>query len=163
MIFAGIVLVAIVLCVLSIVFGAVYVASVDWAVLEMVGLGNLKKGQKAIDLGSGNGKIVIALAKKGVEAHGYEINPLLVVWSVFSIHLAGVQKNAHIHWGNFFRADVSSYDRVFIFVVPYLMKRLEKKLQKELKKGAIVIVESFPFPTWKPEKKAGSFYVYKKS
>lgn len=161
MIFIFIILIAIILCLISVVFGAVYVASVDWAVEEMIGLADVKKGQKAVDLGSGNGKIVIALAKRGIKAHGYEINPLLVVWSHILIRSGGVQKNSYIHLGNMFSVDVSSYDRVFIFVVPYLMKRLEKKLRKELKKGAVVVVESFPFPTWKPEKKVGSFYIYK--
>jgi hypothetical protein len=106
---------------------------------------------------------LIALAKKGVEAHGYEINPLLVLWSYILIWRAGVWGKAHPHFGSFFSADISSYDVITIFVVPYIMRRVEKKVMHEAKDGARIIVESFPFPTVKPLKKTKSVYLYKRT
>jgi methylase of polypeptide subunit release factors len=158
----GCLFIALLLLILSIWIGAIYVPSVDWAVVEMIRLANIRKGEIVVDLGSGNGKILIALAKKGIEAHGYEINPFLVVWSWFLIWKAGVWGIAHAHFGNIFSVDVTKFDVIMIFVVPYVMKRLEKKLLRETKKGTRIVVETFPFPNWKPIKTSKSMYVYEK-
>lgn len=162
MILLGIILIAVLLMMLSVWYGAVYVPSADWAVEEMIQLAQIKKGEIVVDLGSGNGKILIALARKGIEAHGYEINPLLVVWSWFLIWKAGLWGKAHAHWGNMFLVPLKQFDVVMIFVLPYIMPSLEKKLQKELKPKARVIVETFPFKLWQPIRKTKSMYVYKK-
>lgn len=131
---AFVILFVLLLLFLSVWFGAVYVPSVDWAVDEMITLANIKKGEKVVDLGAGNGKILIALAKKGVEAHGYEINPLLVLWSWVLIYKAGVWGKAHAHWGNIFSVDLQPFAAITIFVVPYIMPKVEKKVLKDAKK-----------------------------
>lgn len=154
--------IATVLLILSVVIGAVYVPSVDWAVDEMIDLAQIKKGEQVVDLGSGNGKVLIALAQKGISSHGYEINPLLVFLSWFLIWKAGQWGKAHAHFGNIFSVDVKKYDVIFIFVVPYIMGRLEKKLTKEVKPHTRVIVETFPFKHWQPKKKTQSVYLYEK-
>ena len=67
--------------VVPLLFGAPFLPS-DAKTFERTAilLGSLGKGagKKAVDLGSGDGRMVIELAKLGYEAHGYEINPLLV-------------------------------------------------------------------------------------
>lgn len=162
MILFGIILIAILLMIFSVWYGAVYVPSVDWVVEEMIQVADIKKGEKVVDLGSGNGKILIALAQKGIESHGYEINPLLVLWSWFLIWKAGLWGKAHAHLGNMFSVPLQQFDVVMIFVVPYIMPKLERKLQKELKPKSRVIVETFPFKHWEPIQKTKSIYVYKK-
>jgi methylase of polypeptide subunit release factors len=154
--------IAFLLLILSIWIGAIYVPSVDWAVTEMITIANVQREDVVVDLGSGNGKILIALAKKGIEAHGYEINPFLVVWSWILIWRAGVWGKAHAHFGNIFTVDVTKFDVIMIFVVPYVMKRLEKKLLTETKKGTRIVVETFPFPNWKPIKTSKSIFLYEK-
>lgn len=160
MVFISIIGVSVFFLILSVWIGAVYVPSTNWAIEEMLDLAKVKKGEKAVDLGSGNGAVLIALAKRGVEAHGYEINPLLVVWSRFLIWKSGLWGKAHAHFGSFFRADLSSYDVITIFVVPYIMKQVEKKVYSDAKKGTRVVVETFPFPRKKPAKKTKSVYLY---
>lgn len=158
----GIILFVLLLLIFSVWYGAVYVPSIDWAVEEMMQIGTVKKGDKLVDLGSGNGKVLIAAAKKGATAHGYEVNPLLVVWSYFLIWKAGVWGKAHPHFGSFFKADISSYDVITVFVVPYIMPSVEKKILTEAKKGARIVVETFPFPQSVPVKKTKSVYLYRK-
>ena len=58
--------------------GLGYAPSTTAIIDRMIKLLNIKPGEKAVDIGSGDGRVVIALAKAGAEAHGYEINPLLV-------------------------------------------------------------------------------------
>ena len=159
--FLYVLVVGLVLLILSIIYGAVYVPSVDWAVEEMIALAQVKKGERVVDLGSGNGKVLIAMARKGAIAHGYEINPLLFIWSLFCIWKQGVWGKAHPHFGSFFHADLSSYAVITIFVVPYIMPAVEQKVVKSAKKGTRIVVETFPFPHLVPIKKEKSVYLYK--
>ena len=85
------------------IFGAPFEPTSDRKLKIMMKLAKVKKGEKAVDHGSGDGKIVIALAKAGAEAHGYEINPLLVLFSRYKIKKAGLKGKAFIHWKNFWK------------------------------------------------------------
>lgn len=142
--------------------GAPYVPTHDKTMKKMVMLLNIKLGEKAVDLGSGDGKIVIALAQAGAEAHGYEINPFLVLWSKRNIKKAGFAGKAFIHWKSFWGADFSSFQVVTIYGITYVMKRLEKKLQKELKHGSRVASNAFTFPHWSPLQSDNGVHLYKK-
>lgn len=142
--------------------GAPYVATDDQTLKDILSAARLKKGEKAVDLGSGDGKVVIALAKKGAEVHGFEFNPLLVMYSRYRIKKAGLQNNAFIHWGDFWRNDFSPYDVIIIYGITYIMKRLEEKLYKEVKPDARVITNNFHFPSWKPTRKLRGIAVYTK-
>lgn len=147
----------------SIANSAWYVPAVGWAVEGMVKLAQVKKGERVVDLGSGDGQVVIAMAKEGAEAYGYEINPFAYLISLIKIHNAGVSKHAHIYFGNFMNADLSQFDVITAFLAPALMTKLEKKLKKELKSNARVVSMTFPFPQAKVVRRGESLYVYSKS
>ena len=122
-----------------------------------------RKNLSAVDIGSGDGRIVIALAQLGLIAHGIEINPFLAMFSKIKIKAAGLQDKAFIHRTSFWKSDFSQYDIVVLFGVFYIMKKLEQKLMSELKPGAIVICNHFYFPTWQPIKQEGGVYIYRQS
>ena len=140
--------------------GAPYANTLPSRIEEMMKLAEVKKGERAVDIGSGDGRIVIALAKRGVEAHGYEINPLLVLWSRYKLKRAGVSDRAFIHFKDMWRHDYSDFDLIISCQISYMMGRLEKKLRREIKPGARVVSNYFTFPTWKPKKKKGYVYLY---
>ncbi|MDD4902606.1 MAG: class I SAM-dependent methyltransferase [Patescibacteria group bacterium] len=100
----------------------------------------------AVDLGSGDGRIVITLAQNGFIAHGLEINPFLAWYSKLKIKLAGCGGRAFIKRANYWQEDFSRYDVVVLFGVFYIMEKLEKKLLSELKPGAVVICNHFFSP-----------------
>ena len=139
---------------------AIFVPSPTLAVKMMVYLAKVKPGEKAADLGSGDGRVVIALAKAGAEAHGYEINPFLVLKSRKAIRREGLEGRAFIHWGNFFWKNLSSYDIITIFISSLVMKMLEDKLKREMKAGARIISFKFPFPSRPYQQKESGFYIY---
>ncbi|MDH5770984.1 MAG: methyltransferase domain-containing protein [Candidatus Bathyarchaeota archaeon] len=143
-----------------IVWGAPFDTSDRETVKKMVALANIQPCKKAADLGSGDGRVVIALAKAGAEAHGYEINPLLVWWARRNIRKAGLTDKASIHWKSFWRENFVSFDAITVFGVNYIMKDLEKKLRKELKTNARVVSNTWPFPTWSHSRKEGNVYLY---
>ncbi len=131
--------------------GAVYVASTPEKTLLLVKLSRVVPGERAADLGSGDGRVVIALAQSGAEAHGFEVNPVLVLIAKRNIRRAGMQHMAFIHWKSFWRADLSRFDVLTVFQGSFIMKRLEAKVRKELAPGARVVSDYWGFPTMEPE------------
>jgi cyclopropane fatty-acyl-phospholipid synthase-like methyltransferase len=129
---------------------------------DLIDLLKVKKGDKAVDLGAGDGRIVIELARLGAVAVGYEINPLLVLIGNYRIKKAGLTHNAKMLWKDFWREDLSSFDIITIYLSFNSMGRVEKKVKKEAKKGARIGVNFFKFPTWKEDKKLDTLYLYKK-
>ncbi|KKW11282.1 MAG: hypothetical protein UY49_C0005G0012 [Microgenomates group bacterium GW2011_GWC1_49_7] len=126
---------------IAFVSGAPFVPTKRSSAEAMIRLANLKKGTKVYDLGSGNGKLLRLAQAKGARAVGFEINPLLVMLS----NLRG----ARTRWKNFWNADISDADVVLVYLLPTHMERLKRKLKKEVKKGTLVVSNSFIFPGWK--------------
>ncbi|NWJ02623.1 F173B methyltransferase, partial [Crypturellus undulatus] len=108
-----------------------------------------------VDIGSGDGRIVIAAAKRGFKAVGYELNPWLVWYSRYRAWRNGVHQNAKFYISDLWKVSFSHYANVVIFGVPQMMPELEKKLEEELQHNARVIACRFPFPCWIPDHTTG--------
>lgn len=140
--------------------GPVFIPTKDTDLEKMIILANTKKGDVVADLGSGDGKVVIALAQRGIEAHGYENSPSLVWLSRRKIKQLGLQKKARIHWQGFETADLTKYDVVMMYTSKMTMERMEKRIQQQLKPGARVVSNTFQFPDWKPTKVSDHIFLY---
>jgi len=140
--------------------GAIFVPIRKLAIDRAIRLLEIKSGEMAVDLGSGDGRVVIALARAGAQAHGYEHNPLLVWWSRFKIRQAGLSGKAIIHMSNFWTADLSNFTVFTVFGIGYIMKSLEEKLLREAKSGSRIISYTFKFPTLKPFHQIGGTTLY---
>lgn len=147
---------------IAMVFGPPFVPSRKSRIREMISLADIRPGEQAVDLGSGDGRIVIALAQKGASVTGYEINPVLVVISRLAIFRYGLSKQTHVYWKNFWNEDLSGFDVVTVYALPSVMERLEKKLFAELKGKSRIVSNSFVFPTRKFRKRMGDSYLYVK-
>ena len=145
------------------IFGAPFQPTSRQKIEKIIELADIKKRNKLVDLGSGDGRIVIAFAKKGLESHGYEINPFLIWLSRRKIRKEKLQGKAFIHWKNFWNEDLGKFDIIVIFQINYVMKKLEKKLKKEAKKNARIISHDWKFPALKIKKKISSIYLYEKN
>ncbi len=143
--------------------GASFVPSSDESITKAIALAEIQTTDRAADIGSGNGIVVIAMAKAGArEAIGFEIDPLLVKTSTKAIREHNLSDRARIEKTNFWKSDLSNFDIIFIFQLPYAMPKLEGKLQRELKPGARVISNTFTSPTWQPEKTEGTIRLYRR-
>jgi hypothetical protein len=127
---------------------------------RMAELAQIKPGQRAVDLGSGDGRVMIALAKQGAIVEGCEIQPWLVLWATLRLRWAGVK--GRVRRGDMRQADCSRADVVTLYTFPSIMKELEIKLGRELKPGARVVSLTFPFADWKPVYQEGHMWVYEK-
>ena len=141
-------------------FGAPYEPSRGKALKNIIGFTNPKKGDRIVELGSGDGRVCIALARQCVEIDGYEINPFLVWISRRKIKKANL-KNIHIYWKSFWKVDLSKYNKVVLFQFKTIANKLSKKFKKELSRGSLIISHWWRIPKLKVQKKIGRVYLYK--
>lgn len=144
-------------------FGAPYVPSRSAQVQALVELSGVRPGEKAVDLGSGDGRIVEAFARVGAEAHGYEINPLLVWASRQRLRAAGLSEKAFIHWKSFWPIDLSSMDIVVFFGTRHMLDQLSEKLRRELKPGARIVSNGYKLPGWTVERSLNRAHLFSKA
>lgn len=141
-------------------WGAIYVPTTQKRVEKMVELLKIKPGQIAVDLGAGDGRLVIALAKAGAKAYGCEVNPFLVSLAKKNIKKAGLEGKAFVVCRSLWREDLSNFDVIAVYGMRHMMKGLEKKFERELKPGVKIISNYFTFPEWKPEIEEDNIYLY---
>ncbi len=141
--------------------GAPYVASDGKSTDQMLKLIKSYSPERILDMGSGDGRLVISLAQQGCQVDGIELNPWLVVRSRRAIKRAGLQGKARVLWGSFWGYDVSGYNVITLYAVTHIMPRLERKLSAELPPGAHIISNYFVFPNLRPIKQLGQVRVYK--
>ncbi|RWS28769.1 hypothetical protein B4U80_10339 [Leptotrombidium deliense] len=116
-----------------------------------------RKG-KLVDLGSGDGRIVVEAAKRGFQATGVELNIFLVLYSKITARLKGVNSLTSFCRENLWNLNLAKFDNVVIFGVSEMMPLLEQKFQKELctQKETIVVACRFPLLNKKPIEIVGS-------
>lgn len=131
-------------------FGAFFVPSDLEAIENIIALAEIKKGDVFYELGSGDGRVVIAAGLRGAKAYGVEIDPLRVWYSRLWIKLLRLDQNAQIIHKDFFKVDLSKAKIVCLFLLPETNEKLIKKFKKELKKGTRIISYRFPLKDWKP-------------
>ncbi len=141
-------------------FGAPYEPSRGQALKSIIKFANPKIRDRIAELGSGDGRICIALAKRGAEVHGFEINPFLVLISRRKIKKLGLQNKIKIYWKNFFKENLSQYNKIVMFQFSTITNKLAKKFKKELKKGSIIVSHYWKLPNWKIKKQECRVYLY---
>jgi SAM-dependent methyltransferase len=105
------------------------------------------------DLGSGDGRIVIAAAKKyGARAVGIEIDPKLIKEAQENARKAGVSDKVRFINADLFKADIHEATVVTLYLLEDLNIRLRPKLLRELKPGTRIVSHRFRMGDWQPEK-----------
>ena len=118
---------------------------------KMIELAGVKKGDVVYDLGSGDGRIVIAAAKKGARAVGFDIDGDLVKESRENVRKAGLQDLAEIRQQDFLTVDLSAASVVTMYLLPDVNMMLRPKLLNQLKPGSRVVSHAFDMGDWKPD------------
>jgi SAM-dependent methyltransferase len=135
----------------------IWVPSEDAVVTAMLTLAKVTKTDVVYDLGCGDGRILVAAAKRfGARGVGVEIDPDLVKTARAAVAKAGVGDKVTIIEGNIFDPAIKIGDAtvVTLFLLESLNQRLrETRLQTELKPGTRVVSNAFTMgPRWPPEK-----------
>ena len=122
--------------------------------------GGVKKGKIFYELGSGDGRVVLEAGYLGAEGNGVEQSWIRVWYSRFKTKKQNL-KNIYFFHGNIFDRHYYPADVVYIYMLQNCVNKLEKILQKELKKGAVVITQKYHFKKWRPYQKIDNFWYYK--
>lgn len=124
-----------------VIFGAPYVPTLRRDINDVLDGLDLHAGQLLIDVGSGDGRVLVAAAERGWRAVGYELNPILVLWTKWRIRK--YNQNVQVIWGNALTRQWPSADAIYIFGVARIMPKLHTKIIQSIDKP--VRVASFGF------------------
>jgi ribosomal protein L11 methylase PrmA len=119
----------------------------------MLKLAGVKKDDVVYDLGSGDGRIVIAAARQyGARGVGIDIDPARIAESERNARAAGVEKRVRFVRQDLFDADIRDATVVTLYLLPRLNQRLRPKLLAELKPGTRIVSYGFDMGDWVPER-----------
>jgi predicted RNA methylase len=119
----------------------------------MLELAGVTRDDVVYDLGSGDGRIVIAAARTyGARGVGIDLDPRLVAEARRSAARAGVADRVTFVEGGIFHADISNATVVTLFLLTSLNERLRPKLQAELRPGTRIVSHAFRMGDWTPER-----------
>ncbi len=139
-------------------FGAPFLPTLKPQVTTAMNLIDLKQGETLLELGSGDGRVLIEAAKRGNFAIGIELNPILVIYSRFATFR--YRKNIKIIWGNFWTMSLPEADGIFVFLLNKYMKKLDQKITKESKRPVKLVSFAFGIPERHPTKTKKGLYLY---
>ena len=128
----------------------VWVPNPPEMVERMLDLGKVTPRDFVIDLGSGDGRNVIAAARRGARALGVEYNPDLVELSRRHAAEAGVAERATFVQGDMYEADFSEATVLALFLLPQNLQKLMPKFM-QLKPGTRIVANTFGLSGWTPE------------
>ena len=120
-------------------------------VIEILRLARVGPDDVVYDLGSGDGRIVIAAARDfGARGVGIELDPALVVESEKNARRARVAERTRFLLRDVFEADISEATVVTLYLSPDLNLRLRPTLLAQLKPGSRIVSHDFPIGDWPP-------------
>jgi cyclopropane fatty-acyl-phospholipid synthase-like methyltransferase len=133
--------------------GILFVATPEQVGVEMLRLAGVGRDDVVYDLGSGDGRLVVAAAREfGARAVGVEIDARLVQDSRESALRAGVADRVQFVWEDLFKVDLTPATVVALYLSPALNRALRSKLQRELRPGARIVSHDFDMGDWRPDR-----------
>lgn len=138
--------------------GAPYLPTLTPQVQAALDLADLKPGQTLLELGCGDGKVVLAAAQRGINVIGYELNPVLaaIAWLRTRRHTRNVQ----IVWGNFWSRPLPPAEAIFVFLLPKYMDKLHRKIERDRHKTVKLVSFAFRVPKRDPDAAKDGVYLY---
>jgi SAM-dependent methyltransferase len=141
-----------------------YVPTTTEVVDRMLDMANVKPLDVVYDLGCGDGRIVIAAAKKyGTRGVGVDLDPARIREARANAKKAGVENLVKFEVADLFKTDLTEATVVTLYLLPELNRRLKPKLFAELKPGARVVSHDFDMGRdWPPDEyvKLGTDGIY---
>jgi SAM-dependent methyltransferase len=136
--------------------GAPYVPTLDAQGRAALELLELKPGQTLLELGSGDGKVLVLAAQAGLNVVGIELNPLLV--AVSWLRTRRYRRQVRVIWGDFWRVPWPECDGVFVFLLDRFMPKLDARMRKVERPLASF---AFKIPGRKPDAEKSGIFLYK--
>lgn len=141
-----------------ILFGAPFVPTLKKQRKQAIKLMDLKPDQLFVDLGCGDGSLLVLAAERGWQAVGYELNPFLALYAWLRTRRYGCK--VKVICSNFWKADISKVDGIFIFLIGHYMAKFDDFINSQPHKKLKVVSNAFEIPGRKPVGKLGPLLVY---
>ena len=126
-----------------------FVVTPDAVVERMLYLAQPKAGERLVDLGSGDGRIVIEAAKRyGTRGLGVDIDPRLVKLATENAKRAGVESLASFEVRDLFETDLRGVGVVTMYLLPEVNRKLLPRLIEQLKPGARIVSHDYDLGPW---------------
>ncbi|MFP4366478.1 MAG: class I SAM-dependent methyltransferase [Bacteroidales bacterium] len=129
-----------------------YVPTPHDVVARMLDVTSVGPGDYVIDLGSGDGRIVIAAAERGAVGHGIDLNPTRISEAVNNARKAGVDDRVIFMEGDLFETDISRASVITMYLLSSVNLKLRPVLLKELRPGTRIVSHSFSMGDWEADK-----------
>jgi SAM-dependent methyltransferase len=141
-----------------ILFGAPYLPVLKPQLKMIFDLPGVSAGNKILDLGCGDGRVLMEAAKKGIYCVGYELNPILalIAW----VRTFRYRKYVKIIWGNYWQKEWPEADFIFTFLLDRYMRKLDDRIQIYKHRPITLISFAFEVPEKKPETSKDGVYIY---
>jgi SAM-dependent methyltransferase len=142
-------------------YGVPWVPTREARIRRALQLAKLQPGETLYDLGAGDGRVLLIAAKEfGAQAVGIEIGPVQWALGWLRIQFSGIRHRVRLRCGNFYSADLSNADIVFVYLTSSQTSRLAKKLEQELRPGARVVSIAADFPDWQASQVDREFVIF---
>ena len=142
-----------------IIFGAPFLPTLKRQIKPAMKLLNLKEDQRLLELGSGDGRLLVAAAEAGLNVTGIELNPLLVLYSwLITRKYKGQVK---VIWGNFWKKDWPEVEGIFVFLLDPYMEKLNTKITQNYSKPVKLVSFAFKIPNRDIDGSSEGLYLYK--
>lgn len=128
-----------------------YVPTPNDVVEKMLDLADVHSSDYVIDLGSGDGRIVIAAANRGAVGHGVDLDPERVEEARENARNAGVDDRVIFLQEDIFETDFSQASVVTMYLLSSVNEKLRPSLLKNLRPGTRIVSHSFDMGDWKPD------------
>jgi precorrin-6B methylase 2 len=131
-----------------------FITTPDEVVDRMLQLAGTRAEDLVVDLGSGDGRIVITAARKyGARGLGIELDAALVEKSRDSARRAGVAERVSFVQGDVLAADISAASVVTVYLLPGLINQLQPRFLERLQPGTRIVSHAFGMTGWKPDRR----------
>ena len=132
---------------------SLFVGSPQFTVDRMIRMAQLRDDDVVVDLGSGDGRIVLTALKANPKVRGWgvDINPELVAEATANAREQGLAERAQFFHRNVFDADIGQATVITMWLFPELMRLLRPKLLAEARPGTRLVSNGFEMPGWEPD------------
>jgi SAM-dependent methyltransferase len=141
-----------------ILFGAPYLPTLQPQAQNALDLLDLKPGQTLLELGSGDGRVLRQAARRGIKGIGYELNPLLVLYSQISCFR--YRKLITFKCRNYWQVKLPPCDGIYVFLLDKYMQKLDTKIIQEVDGPVKLVSYAFKVPGKKPSAKKSGLMLY---
>lgn len=138
--------------------GAPYLPTLKPQITAAFKLADLKAGDRLLELGCGDGKVLLAAARQGLNATGYELNPLLAV--VAWLRTRRYRRQIKVIWGDFWKVEWPPTDAVFVFLLSRYMTKLDSRMRDSQLKPVKLVSVAFAIPDKRADEKQAGVYLY---